>query len=157
MANNYQESSSFLSVPKEKVPEAQEIIDRVIAELEDGEDAYCGCSAKAEGLVDNQPCGVWFHGEEAINVEHVERIARELIECLKLDEPFFCSWSFTCSKPRIDEFGGGAFVIKRGYETYWCDARTHVEQQLEHGGLIPLPNAEVRHGADSNYTKGNQP
>lgn len=138
MANNYQESSSFLSVPKEKLPEAKEIIDRIVAELENSEDEPCGCSADVEGLAGNIPCGVWFHGDESINVEHVAMIARELVECLELNEPFFCSWAYTCSKPRIDEFGGGAFVIKRGYETYWCDARNHVEQQLESGGLIPL-------------------
>ena len=141
MANNYTESSSFLAVPKEKLPEAQEIIARIIGELEnEEEEGYCGCSAEVEGLEGEQPCGVWFHGEESINVDHVEMIARELIERLELDEPFFCSWAFTCSKPRIDEFGGGAFVIKRGYETYWCDARSHVEQQLESGGFISLPN-----------------
>ena len=140
MATNYQKSSSFLTVPKEKLPEAQEIITRVVGELEDGEDEYCGCSAEVEGLVGNQSCGVWFHGKESINVGHVAMIARELIECLELDDPFFCSWSLTCSKPRIDEFGGGAFVIKRGYATYWCDALTHVEQQLESDRLVPLPN-----------------
>lgn len=142
MANNYQKSSSFLTVPEEKLPEAQEIITRIVGELEDGEEGYCGCSAEVEGLVGGQSCGVWFYDEESINVEHVERIARELVELLELDDPFFCSWSFTCSSPRIDEFGGGAFVIKRGYETYWCDARHRVEQQLESGGLIFLSGTE---------------
>lgn len=142
MANNYQQSSSFLNVPEEKLSQAQEVIDKVVAELEEGDEGYCGCSAEIEGLVGRTSSGVWFHGGESINVEHVEMIAREIIEQLELDDPFFCSWSFTCSKPRIDEFGGGAFVIKRGYETYWCDARNHVEQQLESGGLIPLQNTQ---------------
>jgi len=137
MANNYQESSSFLAVETEKLPEAKAIIARIAEELENGDEEYCGCSAEVE------PGGVWFYGQESINVDHVEAMARELIEQLEIDAPFFCSWSYTCSKPRIDEFGGGAFVIKRGYETYWCDARSQVEQQLESGGMIPLANVEV--------------
>jgi len=49
MANNYQESSSFLVIPEEKLQEAMKITDRVIEELEDGEEeGYCGCSAKVE-------------------------------------------------------------------------------------------------------------
>ncbi len=138
MANNYQESSSFLEVPEEKLPEAQEIITRIVEELEAGEEEYCGCSAEVQGLEGRQSCGVWFYGVESINVEHVAVIARALIEQLELDAPFICAWAYTCSKLRIDEFGGGAFVIKRGYETYWCDARIHVERQLESGGLVPL-------------------
>lgn len=132
MANSYTESSSLLSIPKEKHSKAQEIIDRVKAELENGEEGYCGCHAIM------QDSGVWFSGVESINPEHVELIARDLIEELEIDEPFFCSWAYHSDRPIVDEFGGGAFLIKRGYETYWCDARNHVEQQLEKGGLIPL-------------------
>ena len=131
MANSYYESSSFLTVPKEKLQEAETIIKRIEAELENGDEGVCECSATIKGD------GVWFRGQETINVEHVAEIAGALIEELEIDEPFFCSWAYTCDKPRIDEFGGGAFVIKRGYETYWCDARSQVEQQLETGGMIP--------------------
>jgi len=127
MANNYCQSSSMLPVPKGKLDKAREIVKRVIQELEDGEDGYCGC------LVDVEDAGVWFHTDESINTNHVEIIARQLIDELKLDTPFFCSWAYTCSKPRIDEFGGGAFVIKRGYATYWVDAVNHARHQVKHG------------------------
>mgnify|MGYP003589551477 CR=1 FL=1 len=66
--------------------------------------------------------GVWFHVEESGNTDHVEAIARALLEELEMDEPFVCSWAYTCSKPRIDEFGGGAMVVRRGHETIWVDA-----------------------------------
>jgi hypothetical protein len=131
MANNYCQSSSILPVPKGKLDKAREIVKRVIQELEDGEDDYCGC------LVDVVDEGVWFHTDESINTDHVEIIARQLIDELKLDTPFFCSWAYTCSKPRIDEFGGGAFVIKRGYMTHWVDAR-HIAQQQAARGLKKL-------------------
>jgi hypothetical protein len=133
MANNYCEGSSFLDIPEDKLEKAQEIIDRVEKELEeDDECGYCGCQAELE------KGGVWFHGDESINPEHVAEIARALVEELELDKPFYCSWAYTCSKPRIDEFGGGAFVIVRGKQTYWVDAMSHVMNQVEHGGLEDL-------------------
>jgi len=133
MANNYCESSSFLEIPKDKIDKAQTIIDRVVKELEDDEEiGYCNCQAEVEDD------GVWFHEDESINTEHMEAIARALIEELEIDKPFYASWAYTCSKPRIDEFGGGAFVIVRGKQTYWCDAMWHVQQQYEKGGLEDL-------------------
>lgn len=140
MANNYCEGSSFLPIPKDKVHLAQAIIDRAAKKLaaedecyEEGDEYYSyGCEAEVAGD------GVWFHGDESINPEHVAEIARALIEELELDEPFYCSWAYTCSKPRIDEFGGGAFVIIRGKQTYWVDAMHHVHQQVENGGLLDL-------------------
>jgi hypothetical protein len=124
MANNYQESSSFLTIPEDKIGKAQAIIDAAVAVLEDEDNeesnGYCGCNVTLEDK------GVWFCGDESCNVEHVAEIARELVEQLEIDEPFFCSWAYTCSKPRIGEFGGGAFVIMRGRDTYWVDAMSHV-------------------------------
>jgi len=137
MANNYCETSSFLKIPKDKFNKADAIVYRVTEEIEKTDE--CGC---CEVDVEVRPDGVWFHNEESFNPEHVEEIARALIEELELDEPFYCSWAFTCSKPRIDEFGGGAFAIKRGYETYWVDAMSHVMQQVQNGGLVRLEKEE---------------
>jgi len=132
MANNYCEGSSFLEIPEDKIGKAQAIIDRVEKELEEDETyGYCGVQAEVEDK------GVWFH-DESINPEHMAEVARALIEELEIDKPFYASWAYTCSKPRIDEFGGGAFAIVRGKETYWCDAMWHVQQQVENGGLEDL-------------------
>ena len=117
MANNYLEYSAFLEIPPAKIEQAQAIVAREIAKLEaDDEWGYCGTRADVESR------GVWFHAEESGNTDHVEAIARALVEELELDEPFVCSWAYTCSSPRIDEFGGGAMVVRRGHETVWVDA-----------------------------------
>ena len=117
MANNYLEFSSFLNIPADKIERAREIVAREIAKLEDDDECgYCGTLAEVESE------GVWFHVEESGNTDHVEAIARALLEELEMDEPFVCSWAYTCSKPRIDEFGGGAMVVRRGHETIWVDA-----------------------------------
>ena len=117
MANNYLEYSSFLNIPADKIERAREIVAREIAKLEDDDECgYCGTLAEVESD------GVWFHVEESGNTDHVEAIARTLVEELELDEPFVCSWAYTCSSPRVDEFGGGAMVVRRGHETIWVDA-----------------------------------
>lgn len=126
MANNYCESSSFMDIPKDKIEKAKEIIDRVVKELEDDADeGYCGVEIEVE------ESGVWFHHDESINPEHLAELARALVEELEIDKPFYCSWAYTCSKPRIDEFGGGAFAVVRGQETYWVDALSHVQKHME--------------------------
>ena len=129
MANNYTDSSSWLDIPADKVDAANAIIERVIAKLEADEATcgYCVCAADIEKHVDQY--GVWFHGDESVDPEHVEMIARALVEELDLPGPFYCSWANTCSKPRVDEFGGGAFVLAKGVPTMRCDARWEVERK----------------------------
>lgn len=135
MANNYCISSSKLLLDEEQVKKAQAIIDRVVKELEEGDEEYCGCDAVVEDD------GVWFSADESIDTSHMELIARELIDELEIDEPWYASWAYTCSKPRIDEFGGGAFVIKRGYQTYWVDAMHAAQQAVKRGKLRKVDNA----------------
>ncbi len=121
MANNYTQFSAFLQVPADKMDLAQVIIDRETGRLyDDEEEGYCGVKA------DMERDGIWFHVEESGTPAHCEVIARALVEELNLDEPFVCSWACTCSKPRIDEFGGGAFLVRRGKPTIWCDAEHQV-------------------------------
>lgn len=121
MANNYTQFSAFLQVPADQLDLAQVIIDRETERLyEDDDEGYCGVKA------DMERDGVWFHEEESGTPTHCESIARALVEELHLDEPFVCSWAYTCSKPRIDEFGGGAFLVRRGKPTIWCDAEQQV-------------------------------
>jgi len=131
MANNYTETSSWLNLKPDQITKAKEIIDRVELELEEDDSlgGYCGIIVEVEGR--GEKPGVWFHGDESANVEHLAVIARALIEELEIDEPFLCSWSYTCSKPRIDEFGGGAFAIIRGKETHWVDAMCNVQDWAE--------------------------
>lgn len=116
MANNYTEGSCMLVIPEDKREQAQVILDREIKDLEETGDEYCGCLADLDGN------GVWFRSDESMTPEHVAIIARALIEELEIDEPFICSWAHTCSKLRQDEFGGGAFAMRRGHDTYWIDA-----------------------------------
>lgn len=121
MANNYCKLSSMLHLPEDKLEAARVIVARVMNEIENGDE-------DEDILVSILPDGVWFHTHESANPEQVETIAKALVEELGIEEPFYCSWAYTCSKPRIDEFGGGAFVVKRGMETHWVDAMSAVHE-----------------------------
>lgn len=121
MANNYCQCSAQMSIPKGKADQAQAIVDRITKELEEDEsEGYVGIDVEVE------EGGVWFcHGEYANN-DHIEMIAKALVEELEIDEPFYCSWSYSCSKMRIDEFGGGAMKVQRGKDTVWVDAMSYI-------------------------------
>ena len=118
MANNYCESSTLIEIPKDKVNKAKVILTRVNEELELSDDeGYVGYIASFENN------DIWIRHDESINPEHVEVLVKALVEELELPGTIVCSWSYTCSKPRIDEFGGGAFAVQKGKPTRWVDAR----------------------------------
>jgi len=134
MANNYQQGSSLLEIPPDKLEAAATIVAKALETLESDSEINwepIGCTVEmGEGEV-------WFYEENWFNPESVEYIARRLVEQLGIDEPFYCSWAYTCDKPRTDEFGGGAFVLKRGYQTYWCDATQQTRLAVQNDKLEP--------------------
>jgi hypothetical protein len=67
--------------------------------------------------------GEYFHDI----ADEVEPVARMLVEELDLP-PFKLEWSYTCSKMDPDQFGGGAFVIMKGIETFWVSPGELMEE-----------------------------
>lgn len=123
MANNYQETSSFLPIPSEKIDSARSICDRVESKILSSADD-CGDPIEyIDCQYEIQDDGIWFRSDESFNPEHVEMFARSLVEELDLEGSFMCSWCYLCSKPRVDEFGGGAFILAKGMPTHWVDAQ----------------------------------
>jgi hypothetical protein len=107
----------MISIPEDKIAQAKEIMKRIDAELE--EDSEEGCVGYVADVKDG---GVWIRSDESINTDHAESLVKALVEELDLPGIFVCSWSCTCSKLRIDEFGGGAFAVQKGCDTIWVDA-----------------------------------
>ena len=60
------------------------------------------------------PGALWLHSDDQGDPEHVIQFVLRLAEELSLAGVWGFSWSHTCSKPRIDAFGGGAHVIDLG-------------------------------------------
>lgn len=136
MANNYNQSSSFLSIPKEKIHLVSDILLRAELKAQKKVAKDMGDSNNYEiysidcdiEILDD---GVWFYHDESFRPESAELIARTLINELDLDTVFYCSWAYTCTKLRTDEFGGGAFVIKKDHPTIWVDALSYVMDKLK--------------------------
>jgi len=124
MANNYCLSSSKLELTKQQLKKARRIVAKVVKDLEDGDQGCCGTEVVME------PDGVWLTHDESFNPDHAEQIVSALIDGLKIDKPFYCSWAYTCDHPRLDEFGGGCFCVRLGKDTRWVDARSECEKQV---------------------------
>ena len=125
MADNYTQSSSLIPIPDTQREAAAAIIRRIETELEeDPDEQYCEFNAEMDDT------GVWVYHDENINLNHLEKLVRALVEELDLEGAHVCSWAYTCSKRRIGEFGGGAFAIRKGYSTVWVDAAEEAERLL---------------------------
>jgi len=57
---------------------------------------------------------LWIHDDEHGNVEAVVRFVLRLAEDLDLTGLWGFQYGLTCSRPRLDAFGGGAHVIDLG-------------------------------------------
>ena len=125
MANNYCLSSSFIPVEEDKIARAKQIVLRAISKLETSEDGYVGYEVEVEEK------GVWIYSDEYLTPEHAVELVQDLVEELDLPGIHVVSWAYTCSKPRIDEFGGGAFAVQKGKETVWVDAAYAARKEAE--------------------------
>ena len=57
---------------------------------------------------------LWIHDDEHGDVDAVIRFVLRLAEDLDLSGLWGFQYSLTCSRPRIDAFGGGALIIDLG-------------------------------------------
>ena len=114
----------MLTIPKEKHAQAQEIIERFMEDFDEEQDEYCGFEVELESE------GVWISGEDSFDADQAAELAQMLVDELEIEEPFIFSWAYTCSKLRVDEFGGGACLIRKGQGAVFIDARNHVENLL---------------------------
>jgi hypothetical protein len=122
MADNYTQSSSFILVPNDKMELAREIIENVKKEFQEVDDIEFP-------EINIESGAIWLHNNEYFCPEGAEYLVRKLVEELELPGVHVVSWAYTCSKPRIDEFGGGAFAVKKGCDTVWIDAAAEAEKQ----------------------------
>ena len=102
---------------------AQRIIDEVAASFD--EDEGVGY------LADIDDNGVWIRHDESINPEHVATLVEALVNGLELPGVHIVAWAYTCSRLRLDEFGGGAFAVVKGRNTVWVDAQDEARRQAE--------------------------
>jgi len=121
MANNYVETSFIVPVPADKTEQAEKLVEDFINDPEN-QSNYYDCFFDYEFNND----GLWIHSEESCNVDAVIDCVQVLLDELDIDEPVAFSWAYTCSKPRVDEFGGGAACLRKGEEPIIIEALQEV-------------------------------
>lgn len=54
---------------------------------------------------------IHFYSEEYGNIDTVQALVSEFISLFRKDYVFTLSWSESCSKMRVGEFGGGGMIV----------------------------------------------
>lgn len=121
MANNYVQLSTQVECETEE--QATWLAEELSKDSED-----FGPSCGAEIQEDNKT--VWLYSEECADLERMIETLCEFQTRFKLKTPITFSWALTCDKPRLDEFGGGAVVVKDGKD-YWVDAQSWAQKKIE--------------------------
>ena len=125
MANNYTLFSSMLNI---ETPDEREWAARELDNRYEAGDADFNFEFDAKGL--------WIYSEESGDIEHVALFVQDFLDEFHPDRCWWFSWANTCSKPRIDEFGGGACFVTAN-EIDWINGQTWaISKAAEH-------NAEV--------------
>ena len=79
------------------------------------EDWGCMCDVD----IDDDAGSVWFSAGERGDLEQLAYIIHGLIKQFIPSYVFSLTYSETCSKPRLGEFGGGCMVIAKGEIRSW--------------------------------------
>lgn len=135
MADYYTQTSFELTLPKVAMDTLEELLGhrpdlnpRTPPEVQkflkkhpeyDCEDEYLNLTCGID-LQDVKPDGeygrmsvAWVHGQENFNVDGFLTLIQYVLTLHKLDDIVSFEWASTCSKPRLDSFGGGWAVITR--------------------------------------------
>ena len=116
---------------------ARDIYDELAERLEDDESSCIGF--EMQGDPDSGSGALWVHSDDGNgDPEHVIAFVKLCAEAFDLQGRWGFWWGLSCSKPRLDGFGGGGHVIdlRRRETLAWVDCEHWVAEQLV---ADPLP------------------
>lgn len=75
---------------------------------------------------------LWVHSEESAEIGLVAEIMQKTMKRFNIDGTITIQWAATCSKPRIDAYGGGVVVVNKDTTESWnsFDAAVELERRL---------------------------
>jgi hypothetical protein len=166
MADYY---TSYSAETKGLTDEESKWVHSRIKEIEDAgdEDAVCGL-----GEVEVADGALWFHGEEHGDPRAVAEFARDFLKRFRPRDGFAPEYAHTCSRPRMDGFGGGAFFVTadhlgslgrspgacvRPSDAAYCGARQGRARAVPHQARTHRPAEDQRRGAWGGATAGGGP
>lgn len=104
MADNHLLFSEEIETESE---EAAKWIEQQLKEADESEDGGI-CMYERDGAK------LWVYSEEYAEVDRLEDVLAEYQKKFGDQKAIVLSWAYTCTKPRLSEFGGGATVIVAG-------------------------------------------
>lgn len=132
MADYFTQFSCILDVgTAENVVRAEEIRRRFADELDEAEGAQLGFDLAPDP--DHGPGALWISSDGYGEPEHVIRFALPCAEAFDLHGRWGFTWALTCSRPRLDGFGGGAQLLDLGAcrSLAWTDCEHWLAAMLD--------------------------
>ncbi len=129
MANYYTLLSTLFPVGSaENVAPALALYRQFRDELEEA-DEWIGFAAQADDAPGS--ADLWLHADEDADIEHVIAFALRCAEAFDLRGLWGFCWTLTCSKPRLDGYGGGAQLLDLGgrRSLCWMDAEHWLREE----------------------------
>ena len=121
MANNY---CMFSETIDDLTSDEAAWLTAYMADLEVGENGKGFDSEMEDG-------GLWVYSEGETgsgDIDQVIDMVQKFLKKFRPDRAWVASWAFTCSRPIVGEFGGGAVVIT-ATDTKYVDARSWASQE----------------------------
>ena len=95
-------------------------------------------------VVDIDSAGLWIRSDESINTENAAVFIQILLKHFNLDTSVSINASHTCSKLRLDAFGGhAAFVTKTGISWMSTDSFLHKKESAHQKRLAKKRESQL--------------
>ena len=111
MADNYAQFSEEIVVPGDKVQAVIEFLESYEEMCLTEEVDWYGGVHFGFPIKEGDKTYFWFHADDSYTDEELLYLVQGVLKAAELTEPVIVSIAFTCSKPRIGEFGGAAYAI----------------------------------------------
>ena len=117
MANNYIMFSEMISeLTATEMAWIAERLDEHVQAQDESADGYEDDARVMDFDCAFEPDGFWVYSEEVGNVDCVCDFVQKFLAKFRPDKVWYLNYAWTCSKPRVGEFGGGkAKVTAKGW------------------------------------------
>jgi hypothetical protein len=138
MANNYAQFSEEIFVPDDKVQAVIEFLESYETLCDGRTIDWFGGIDYTFPLKEGEQTVFWFHCDEAYTDEELLYLVQGVLKAIDdpEDKPVIVSVAYTCSKPRVGEFGGAAYAIWKDAD-YWVDVTSAVMDYLKFHDFKP--------------------
>jgi hypothetical protein len=131
MADYFTQFSCIFNVGSaENAALAATIYGELAVELDQEEGTELGFEFEVD--LEDGPGALWIHSDENGEPEHVIKFVLNCAERMNLSGVWGFTWGLSCSRPRLDAFGGGAQILDLGRRKtlHWIDCSNWVIEQM---------------------------